>query len=87
VGLLPSLTAAPASVSEPEPVTSARVKSIEAGASKAVVISRLGNPAATILIPDSGGLRQVLYYTKDGDMLGSVDLNPDGAVTEVRVKN
>ncbi|MEZ5351431.1 MAG: hypothetical protein R2762_02255 [Bryobacteraceae bacterium] len=62
------------------------VKSVQVGADRPAVISQLGKPAATILIPESSGLREVLYYTSHGDMIGAVSVNPEGSVTEVRTK-
>ncbi|MEZ5401156.1 MAG: hypothetical protein R2729_15910 [Bryobacteraceae bacterium] len=60
-----------------------QLQSIPSEATKPQIISQLGSPAATVLIPEAGGLREVLYYTREGDMAAAVSVNPDGAVTHV----
>jgi hypothetical protein len=66
-------------------VSREQVRTIELGWVREKVVDHLGGPAATVWIPEEGGLRQVLYYTGRGDMVGSVGIGVDGMVSEVRV--
>ncbi len=62
-------------------------KSITLGTAKPALISQLGKPASTIVIPEAGGLREILYYTSRGDMLAAVAVNEQGSVTEIKVRH
>mgnify|MGYP005852399927 CR=1 FL=1 len=48
--------------------------SIEVGASREDLVARLGSPAARIIIPDQGGLREVYFFSGRGRHLGTVEL-------------
>ncbi|MGA3024486.1 MAG: hypothetical protein ABSF98_06940 [Bryobacteraceae bacterium] len=63
-------------------VTSAQLRSVASGASRAEVIASLGIPAARITMDDNGHLVEILEYTANGSRVGSVRCS-DGRVESV----
>jgi len=65
-------------------VTSAQLRAVASGASRADVIRSLGIPSARISMDDHGRLVEILQYTANGSRVGSVRCS-DGRVESVNV--
>jgi len=74
-------------VSQPEaPAPSLEdLAAVEVGLARGDVISRLGAPAARVIIPEAGHLQEVYVYNSRRTHLGNVTLI-DGTVSAVRVE-
>jgi len=66
----------------PPAVTSAELRAIAVGTSRADVVGKVGIAAATITMDDGGHLVEILEYTANGNRVGSVRCN-DGRVESV----
>jgi hypothetical protein len=66
----------------PPAVTSAELRAIAAGTSRADVVGKVGVPAARITMDDDGHLVEILEYTANGNRVGSVRCS-DGHVESV----
>ena len=60
------------------------LRTVSTGAPREAVLGKLGIPASRVSIPDEGGMREIWYYTKRGDVSGAVRL-VNGVVTVVQV--
>jgi len=69
---------------QPEP-TREDLGEIEEGFERAALIGRLGPPSVRIIIPEWGELREVYYFSGDGEHLGTVEL-ADGQVQVVNIR-
>ena len=66
----------------PPAVTSAQLRAIAVGVSRADVVGKVGIPAARITMDDDGHLVEILEYTANGNRVGSVRCS-DGRVESV----
>ena len=69
---------------QPEP-TRDDLSRIEDGVERTTVVAQLGRPAVRIFIPEEGALREVYYFSGDGEHLGTVELS-DGVVQVVNIR-
>jgi hypothetical protein len=69
---------------QPEP-TRDDLSRIEDGVERTTVVAQLGRPAVRIFIPEEGALREVYYFSGDGEHLGTVELS-DGVVQAVNIR-
>lgn len=66
-------------------ITRVDLAAVAVGAGREDVVARLGRPAARVLIPEEGCLREVFLYSAAGEHLGRVVLT-DGAVQAINVE-
>jgi hypothetical protein len=87
---MPDAAPTPVAVSAPPPppppVTAQDVQTMQVGASRNDLLTRLGSPSSRIVMPEDGGLVEVYTYRVNGAKVGSVRLL-NGAVTEVQSAN
>ncbi len=65
-------------------LTKQDLKTVDEGASRKQVLAHLGPPAARVLIPEEGRLREIYSFTGRGKHLGWVQLT-DGTVSSVKL--
>ena len=85
---LPEFLVVPAEVpTPPAPVVLSAddLREVPAGAARQDVLAKLGTPASQVTIPEDGGLREILYYSANGETLGTVRMF-NGAVIAVQIQ-
>jgi hypothetical protein len=60
------------------------LRGVAAGSRREAVLGKLGIPASKVSIPEGGGMREIWYYTKQGDVSGTVRI-VNGVVASVQV--